>query len=65
MKVDHQARLDAQIDGVLDILGEAEADGVELDPLQTILARMRERGAEIDLAGLPPMARMLLDGIIS
>ncbi len=59
-----QTRMDIAIDQVLDTLDEASAAGVEIDPLATILERVRARGAEIDLESAPPMMRLLLSGMI-
>lgn len=59
-----QSRLDELIDGTLDLLERAAAEQVELDPLATILDRLRARGGEIDLAGAPPVMRMLLSGML-
>jgi hypothetical protein len=60
----HQERLDWLIDGVLDVLAEAEQAGVELDPLQTIMARLQARGDELNLDEAPPIMRMLLAGLL-
>jgi hypothetical protein len=60
---DLQGRLDEAVDKVLDALQAAEEEGVELDPLQTIFARMKARGAELDVSGLPPVAQMFLSGL--
>ena len=60
----HQQRMNLAIDNVLDTLDDAATDGVEIDPLATILDRVRARGAEIDLASAPPMMRMLLGGML-
>lgn len=59
-----QQQLDAAIDDVLDALDAGAAAGVELDPLATILDRVRLRGAEIDLSTAPPMMQMLLGGML-
>lgn len=49
------------IDSVLDVLmGEG---GELLDPLETILARMKLRGQELDLSTAPPLLQMLLGGM--
>ncbi len=63
LEAELQADLDAAIDTVLDVLERAAAAGVELDPLSTIVGRMRARGAELDTSQLPPLMRMLLDGM--
>lgn len=60
-----QSELDTLIDGVLELLERSAAAGVELDPLATILARLQARGAELDLAGLPPLVRMILEGAVA
>jgi hypothetical protein len=56
-----QEQLDAAIDSVLDVLFTAE--GQELDPLATIIARMKARGQELDLSEMPPLMAMLLGGM--
>lgn len=60
-----QPRLDAAIDEVLDLLEQASAERVELDPLATIVERMRARGSELDFADAPPLMRMLLEGMMT
>lgn len=60
---DIQAQLERQIDAFLDLLDRAGAQHVELNPLQTILERLAARGAEMDMDHLPPMMRMLLNGM--
>lgn len=59
-----QVKLDVAIDQVLDALEEAERHGVEIDPLQTIVARTQARGGVLDLDSLPPVMQMLLGGIL-
>lgn len=59
-----QEKLDAAIDAVLDALDNAQANGEEVDPLQTIVARMQARGASMDLSEAPPILRMLLGGML-
>lgn len=56
--------LDNLIDQVLDLLERSAAVGVELDPLTAIIARLKERGTEMNLEELPPMMRMLMAGIL-
>lgn len=58
-----ESRLDDAIDAVLDVLTEAEKYGVELDPLATIVGRMRARGEDLNLDDAPPLLKMLLAGI--
>lgn len=58
-----QGELDHAIDAVLDILFRAGTEQVELDPLQTIVARMGARGQELDLSQAPPLMQMLLGGM--
>ncbi len=59
---DAQAQLDIAIDMVLDtLLTNPDAD---LDPLATILERMKARGEELDLSGAPPLVQMLLSGAL-
>ena len=60
-----QAELDGAIDTVLEVLDRSFQEGVELDPLQTILGRMRARGADLDLSNAPPLMRMLLEGMMA
>lgn len=60
---DLQARLDRVVDDVLDLLGEAAAEGVELDPLQTIMARLAVRGQALDTSEMPPLMQMILSGL--
>lgn len=62
---DLQAELDAAIDSVLTVLEKAGATGTELDPLATIVGRLRERGTELDMSSAPPLMRMLLDGMMA
>lgn len=59
-----QDELDCAIDGVLDLLERAGAEGVEIDPLQTIIARLNARGTALNLEDAPPMMRMLLGGML-
>lgn len=61
---DLQADLDAAIDRVLDCLEAAQTAGVELDPLATILARVKARGQDVDLSSAPPLMQMLLAGVL-
>lgn len=58
----YQDQLDDAIDRVLDALENAGGAGVSLDPLQTIMARLRARGNSFDFDELPPLMRMLLEG---
>lgn len=60
---DFQGRLDSLVDGILLLLKESGAAGVELDPLGTIVERLRVRGSELDFSQAPPMLRMLLQGM--
>lgn len=60
---DLQARLDRVVDDVLDLLGEAAAEGVELDPLQTIMSRLAARGQALDTSEMPPLMQMILGGL--
>lgn len=59
-----QDELDAAIDRVLDVLERAGAEGVEVDPLATIVGRVQARGTELNLDDAPPMMRMLLGGML-
>jgi len=59
-----QSRLDDAVDLVLDALDYAEKTGVEVDPLATIVQRMRERGADLDLSEQPMLVQMLLGGML-
>ncbi len=59
-----QDELDCAIDRVLDLLERAAEQGVEVDPLQTIIGRVQARGAQIDLDDMPPVMRMLLGGML-
>ncbi len=59
-----QVRMDKAIDEVLDTLDQASAVGVEIDPLATIIDRVKARGAEIDLSTAPPLMQMLLSGML-
>lgn len=59
-----QGELDCAIDGVLDVLEKAAATGVEVDPLQTIIARVQARGTDLSLDDMPPVMRMLMGGIL-
>lgn len=59
--LDVQTRLDAAIDGVLDVL--FSEGGSELDPLTTIIGRMKARGQELNLSEMPPLMQMLLGGM--
>lgn len=61
--LDWQTQLDGLIDGVLDVLEGSSAAGVELDPLATILERLRARGSELDVSSMPPLVQMLLGGM--
>lgn len=60
---EYHQRLDDAIDAVLDVIMDADAAGVEVDPLDTIQRRLAARGHEIDLEQLPPLMRMLLGGM--
>lgn len=59
-----QNRMNAAIDEVLDCLDFASAHEVEIDPLATIIERVKARGAEIDLSTAPPLMQMLLSGML-
>jgi hypothetical protein len=59
-----QEDLDAAIDTVLDLIEQAEKENVELDPLQTIVARMQARGGDLNLDDAPPLMKMLLGGML-
>lgn len=59
-----QTELDTAIDTVLDLIERAEREGVEVDPLTTIINRMKARGAEMNLDEAPPVMRMLLSGML-
>lgn len=61
---DFDAELAACIDSTLDVLEAAAAAGVEVDPLQTIIARLQARGESLNLDEAPPMMRMLLGGMM-
>lgn len=58
-------RMDAAIDEVLDTLDYAASVGVEVDPLATILDRVRARGADIDLSSAPPLMQMILGPMLA
>lgn len=60
--VDVQAQLDDAIDRVLDVL--FAAGDTELDPLTTIISRMKARGEELDFSTAPPLIQMLLGGML-
>lgn len=60
----YEAELDTRVGAVLDTIEAAAGAGVELDPLASILRCMRDRGAQVDLAAMPPMMQMLLGGMI-
>lgn len=59
-----QSRLDSAVDEILDLLAQSVDDGVELDPLGTIVARLQARGEQLDTEGMPPMMQMLLGGML-
>lgn len=59
-----QGELDCAIDVVLDVLEKAAGSGVEVDPLQTIIARVQARGTELSMDDMPPVMRMLMGGIL-
>lgn len=63
MERDYQAELNTAMDSVLGLLEAAAAADVSLDPLATLLDRVRARGDEIDLENAPPILRMLLSGM--
>jgi hypothetical protein len=56
--------LDDAIDQVLDVLQIAESEGVELDPLATIIGRVQARGGDLSMDEAPPIVRMLLSGML-
>ena len=60
---DYQVQLDDAIDKTLDVFEQAARDGVQLDPLATIMNRLQARGQEINLEEAPPMLRMLMSGL--
>ena len=61
MSADHwQTQLDAAIDDVLDTLEAAARDGVELEPVATIMQRMQARGEEINFDEAPLLLKMML-----
>lgn len=59
-----QRDVDLAIDRVLDLLEVAATEGYEMDPLGTIIARMKARGSDLDLDDAPPVMRMLLGGML-
>lgn len=61
---DYQARAAVLVDGILDLLEESAAAGVELDPLQVIVERLQARGESLDMSEAPPVMRMLLGGML-
>lgn len=62
LEVELERELDEHIDAILRILERAGNAGVELDPLRSIIGRLQEQG--FDLEGMPPMVRMILDGML-
>jgi hypothetical protein len=56
-------QLDAAIDLVLDALEQGQREGVDLNPLESIIRRLHARGEQLDLAGLPPIVQMLVAGM--
>lgn len=58
-----QDRMDAAVDTVLDLLDEAAREGVGLDPLATIMQRLKARGDELDLSQAPPLLQIILGGM--
>lgn len=62
LELELQRELDEQIDAILRLLARAGEAGVELDPLRSIIGRLNEQG--FDLEGMPPMVRMVLDGML-
>lgn len=60
-----QIRMNRAIDEVLDTLDRASELGVEIDPLATILDRVRARGADIDLSSAPPLMQMILGPMLA
>lgn len=61
--ISYQQALETAVDATIDALENAAAAGIELDPLQTILGRMKERGQALNLDDAPPLLRMLLSGM--
>jgi hypothetical protein len=59
-----QAELDATIDAVLDTLERAAVAGVDVNPLETIVRRVQARGAELNFDELPPLAKMVIGGML-
>lgn len=62
LELELERELDEHIDAILRILERAGAAGVELDPLRSILTRLQEQGFDLD--SVPPVVRMLLDGMM-
>lgn len=62
--VEFQRDVDLAIDRVLDLLELAAREGYEVDPLGTIIDRMKARGSDLNLDDAPPMMRMLLGGML-
>lgn len=59
-----QKQMNTAIDSVLDCLDNCASEGIEIDPLATIIERVKARGAEIDLSTAPPLMQMLLAGMM-
>lgn len=59
-----QRDVNLAIDRVLDLLELASTEGYEVDPLATIIDRMKARGTDLNLDDAPPVMRMLLGGML-
>lgn len=62
--IEFQHDVDLAIDRVLDLLELASTQGYEVDPLATIIDRMKARGSDLNLDDAPPVMRMLLGGML-
>jgi hypothetical protein len=58
-----QQELDGAIDRILDLLERAAAEGVDVNPLETIVSRLAARGQSMDMSQAPPMLRMVFSGM--
>lgn len=58
-----EAELDLHVDAILDLIEQGGAEGVELDPLASIMRRLQARGTEMNVDDMPPLLKMMLSGL--
>lgn len=58
-----ELELDHHVDNILDVLEQGAAEGIELDPMASIMRRLQARGQDLNMDEMPPLMRMILGGM--